>query len=216
MIQNTKRKVDLRDLRDLNFVFFVSFVVLYVFVLSTVAARAQDRFEAGAQIVAAKSGEFDANDIGIGGRFAWQATDLVGAEAEINVYPRSFPGNRSGSFSRSRIEGLFGVTAGPRLAHVRPFGRLRPGFVRFRGRTIACILIFPPPLSCLLAEGHTVFALDIGGGLELFAGPRTFIRVDAGDRLMKYPGPSFRGGRVAQDDFFSHDFRMSAGAGVRF
>ena len=212
MVQSTKRKIDLRDLK---FVFFVSFVVVYVFVFST-TGRAQNRFEAGAQIVAARSGEFDANDIGIGGRFSWQATDLARADAEVNVYPRRFPVNRSGSFSRSRIEGLFGVTVGPRLGSVRPFAKLRPGFVTFRGQPVACILIFPPPLSCVLAEGHTVFALDIGGGIELFAGPRTLLRVDAGDRLMKYPGPSFRDGRVAQDDFFSHDFRMSVGAGVRF
>ena len=213
MVQSTKRKI---DLRDPNFVFFVSFVVLYVFVCSSSIARAQDRFEAGAQIVAVRSGEFDANDVGFGGRFAWQATDLIGAEAEVNAYPRRFPANRSAAFSRGRIEGLFGATVGPRLGSIRPFAKLRPGFVTFRGNTIACILIFPPPLSCQLAAGRTVFALDIGGGIELFAGAMTFIRVDAGDRLMKYPGPSFRGGRVAQDDFFSHDFRMSAGAGVRF
>jgi hypothetical protein len=212
LVQSTKRKF---DLRDLNFVFFVSFVVLYVFVFST-TGRAQNRFEAGAQIVAAHSSEFDANDIGIGGRFAWRATDLVGAEAEMNVYPRRFPANRSAAFSRDRIEGLFGATVGPRLGSIRPFAKLRPGFVTFRGNTIACILIFPPPLSCQLAAGRTVFALDIGGGIELFAGPRTLVRVDAGDRLVKYPGPSFRDGRVAQDDFFSHDFRMSAGVGVRF
>jgi hypothetical protein len=195
---------------------FVFFVVLCVFVLSTVAARAQDRFEAGAQIVAVQSGEFDANDIGIGGRFSWQATDLVGAEAEMNFYPRAFPASRSTSFSGRRIEGLFGVTAGPRFARVRPFAKLRPGFVRFRGQSIACILIFPPPLTRVLARGRTVFALDLGGGVELFAGPRAFIRVDAGDRMLKYPGPSFRPGRPAQESFFSHDVRISAGAGVRF
>lgn len=209
MVQTTKRKTRLRVLT------FVSFVVLYVCVPST-AARAQARFEAGAQIVAARSGEFDANDIGIGGRFSWLPIDLLGADAEMNVYPRRFPGNRSAAFSRSRVEGLFGVTVGPRLGNVRPFAKLRPGFVAFRGQPVACILIFPPPLTCILAGARTVFALDLGGGVELLAGPRTFVRVDAGDRLMKYPGPSFRGGPVAQDDFFSHDFRMSAGAGVRF
>jgi len=202
--------------RALNFVPLVFFVVIDLFVFSTGTAYAQDRFEVGGQIVGAQSGEFDATDTGVGGRFAWQARNLVGAEAEMTFYPRAFPDNRSTSFSRSRVEGLFGVTVGPRLARVRPFGRLRPGFVRFRGRSIACILIFPPPLSCQLAEGRTVFALDIGGGVELFAGARTFIRVDAGDRVMRYPGPSFRSGAVAQRDFFSHDFRMAAGAGVRF
>jgi len=79
-----------------------------------------------------------------------------------------------------------------------------------------CILIFPPPLACQLGE-RRVFALDLGGGVDLFVAPRAFVRIDAGDRLLKYPGPSFRsGGRVAQDDFFSHDFRFTAGAGLTF
>ena len=214
MVQSTKRKI---DLRDLNFVFFVSFVVLSSLCSRPLRTCAQDRFEAGAQIVVAHSGEFDANDIGIGGRFSWQATDLARADAEVNVCPRSFPVNRSGSFSRSRIEGLFGVTVGPRLGSVRPFAKLRPGFVTFRGQPVACILIFPPPLSCVLAEADTRCSRSTSAAVSsVFAGPRTLLRVDAGDRLMKYPGPSFRDGRVAQDDFFSHDFRMSAGAGVRF
>lgn len=191
----------------------MSFVVVYVVAFSA-AARAQDRFEAGAQIVAARSGEFDANDVGIGGRFSWKPSGLLGAEAEMNVFPRQFPDARA--FSPSRIEGLFGVTAGPRFGSIRAFAKLRPGFVRFRGEPVVCILIFPPPLSCTLATGRTIFALDLGGGVELSAGSRTFIRIDAGDRLMRYPGPSFRSGRVAQDNFFSHDFRMSAGAGARF
>jgi hypothetical protein len=195
-------------------VHFVTLVVVIVFVSLTDDVAAQGRFEIGAQVVSIRSSEFDRADTGIGGRFSSHPIDVIGLEAEMTFYPGDFP-DRS-PFSRSRIEGLFGVTVGPRLGSVRPFAKLRPGFVTFRGRPVACILIFPPPLSCVLAEGHTVFALDIGGGIELFAGPRTLIRVDAGDRLMKYPGPSFRDGRVAQDDFFSHDFRMSAGAGVRF
>jgi hypothetical protein len=192
-------------------------ILLVVLVLVIAApASAQQRFEAGAQVAIARSGEFDATDTGIGGRVAWNALDLVSAEAELNVYPRAFPASRRTSFSSGRVEGLFGVTAGPRLARARPFVKVRPGFVRFRGRTIACILIFPPPLSCQLAEGRTVFALDLGGGIELFAGSRTFVRIDAGDRMLKYPGPSFRRARVAQDDFYSHDFRFAAGAGLTF
>jgi hypothetical protein len=194
-------------------------MILLVVALLVIAApaQAQQRFAAGAQVAIARSGEFDATDTGIGGRVAWNALDLVSAEAELNVYPRTFPASRSTSFSSGRVEGLFGVTAGPRFARARPFAKFRPGFVRFRGRTIACILIFPPPLACQLAAGRTVFALDVGGGVDLSAGPRTFVRIDAGDRMLKYPGPSFRPrARVAQDAFFSHDFRMSAGAGVRF
>lgn len=193
----------------------IALVILALLCLAAPAA-AQDRFEVGAQVAIARSGEFDANDTGVGGRVSWLPLDLIGADAEINFYPRTFPANRRSSFSSGRVEGLFGVTVGPRLARLRPFATLRPGFVRFRGETIACILIFPPPLTCQLAAGRTVLALDVGGGVELLAGSRTFARIDAGDRMLKYPGPSFRRGRTAQDDFFSHDFRFSAGAGVTF
>ena len=156
-------------------------------------------------VALARSGEFNTTDTGVGGRVAWHAVDVVSAEAEMT------------RFNNGRVEGLFGVTAGPQFTRVRPFAKLRPGFVRFPYRTIACILIYPPPLACQLAAGRTVFALDIGGGVDLFAGSRTFVRIDAGDRMLKYPGPSFRPrARAPQDAFFSHDFRMSAGAGVRF
>lgn len=203
-------------LRDLIFVSFVLFVVIFVFVSSTATLHAQGRFDAGAQVVVAHSSEFDANDTGVGGRFAWHPVDLIGAEAEMNVYPRTFPSSRSVAFSSGRVEGLFGVTAGPRLGRVRPFAKLRPGFLSFRRQLIACILIFPPPLSCQLAAGRTLFALDLGGGVEIFATGRTVVRVEAGDRLLKYPGPSFRDGRVTQESFVSHDFRFAAGAGMRF
>ena len=189
-------------------------VVALVTVLMPALAGAQDRFDVGAHVAVARSSEFDATDTGVGGRFSWHPLALVGAEAETTVYPASFP-NANG-FSRSRIEGLFGVTVGPRLRGVRPFARLRPGFLTFRGQSVVCILIFPPPLSCELARGRTLFAMDLGGGVELFPASRAVIRADVGDRIVKYPGPSFRNGRATQDSFYSHDFRLSAGAGVRF
>ena len=191
-------------------------VLIVVLVCFAAPAWAQGRREIGAHVAVARSSEFDATDVGAGGRFSWRPLDLVGADAEINFYPRTFPADRRFSFSSGRIEGLFGVTAGPRLARMRPFVKLRPGFVSYRGQPTVCILIFPPPLTCQLATGRTVFALDVGGGVELFTASRTFVRIDAGDRMLKYPGPSFRRGRVAQDDFFSHDFSVSAGAGVTF
>jgi len=86
----------------------------------------------------------------------------------MNVYPRTFPSSRSVAFSSSRVEGLFRRYGWPA---VRPRASLREaaaGFLTFRRQAIACILIFPPPLSCQLAAGRTVFALDAGGGIELF------------------------------------------------
>ena len=192
-------------------------ILFIVAVLTFVAApaAAQQHAEVAAQFVAARSSEFDATDKGLGVRFSWMPSEMIGADAEVNFFPSDLGGRTP--FSVSRTEGLFGVTAGPRVGSLRPFAKLRPGCLTFRGQPVVCILIFPPPLSCELAGGRTLFALDVGGGVELLSGSRTAIRIEAGDRMLKYPGPSFRtGGAVSQEDFYSHDFRFSAGAGVRF
>jgi hypothetical protein len=182
-----------------------------------VAQSDQDRFQIGVQLVGASSSEFDSTDIGAGGRFSVHPTTWLGVEAEVNTYADDFADTPA--FSRSRVEGLFGVTVGPRIDRHRIFAKLRPGFVDFRRapEQFACIAIFPPPLSCTLAAGETVFALDFGGGLELFPTGRTFIRVDAGDRLVRYPRAVLdTDGSVRESGFFSHDFRFAIGGGVRF
>jgi hypothetical protein len=180
------------------------------------AQPGQPRFDAGAQIAAASSQQFEGSDFGVGGRFAWHPLSLLGVEAELDLYPGEFPEGRA--FSRRRVEGLFGVTAGPRFDRVRLFGKLRTGFLRLDEAPgpLACILIFPPPLSCTLAAGRTLAVIDVGGGVEASVTARTFVRLDAGDRLTKYPGPSFDAAGVRRDSFFGHDFRFAAGAGVRF
>ncbi len=184
---------------------------------SAVAQSNPDRFELGIHVASAISSQFDRADVGLGGRLSWHPVGLVGIECEINLYPGDFPDQRP--FSRGRVEGLFGVTVGPRFEHVRPFVRLRSGFmsVREAPQPYPCILIFPPPLSCALASGDTLVALDIGGGVEVFATRKTFLRVDAGARLLKYPGPVLDNKGMPRDAaFFSRDFRFAAGGGLRF
>ncbi len=168
-------------------------------------------------LAVALSSQFDASDAGVGARIAWQPIEMVGIEAEVVQYPGDFPEPRP--FSRARLEGLFGATVGPRFDRVRPFARLRSGFVSVdeAPEPFPCILIFPPPLACELASGHTLLALDAGGGLEITATSRTFVRMDAGDRMLRYPGPVFDNNRdVRERPFFSHDFRFAASAGLRF
>ncbi len=182
------------------------------------AAQSSDhRVQVGVQVAAPISSEFDRADVGVGGRLSWHPAPLLGLEAEVDLYPRDFAGRPA--FSRGRIEGLFGATVGPRLGAVRPFARLRAGFLTFREapEPLACILIFPPPLACELAGGRTVPAYDVGGGIELFTTARAFLRIDVGDRLLKYPGPVFDSRRRMHDRaFLSHDFRFAAGGGLRF
>jgi hypothetical protein len=181
------------------------------------AQEEQGSFQVGGQLIGAASGEFDGTDIGIGGRIAWFPLPLIGVEAEMSIYPDDFAD--APAFSRRRYEGLYGVTVGPQLGRLRPFAKLRPGFVTFSEASgpFPCPLIFPAPLSCQLAAGQTVFALDIGGGVEWSPTVRTFIRAEAGDRLMRYPGPvRDQDFEVRDDGFFSHDFRFAIGGGVRF
>jgi hypothetical protein len=202
------------DLNGLALVFAIAVVALPD---QAVAQSNEDRFELSVHVSTTLWSQFGRNDVGLGGRFAWHPVEPIGIVSEITLYPRDFPDRVP--FSRDRVEGLFGVTVGPRFGRLRPFARLRSGFLNVREapQPIACILIFPPPLSCQLASGRTLLALDIGGGVEVFATHRTFVRIDAGDRLLKYPGPVFDGNFTRRDaDFFSHDFRFAAGAGLRF
>jgi hypothetical protein len=184
---------------------------------SAVAQPVSERFQVAGHIATATSGEFDETDVGIGGRLAWLPSRVFGVEAELTHYPSDYPDGVA--FSRARWEGLFGVTVGWTFDRVRPFGKVRPGFLNIREAPapIACIAIFPPPLACTLASGETLFAFDVGGGVDLPLTSRTFIRVDVGDRLVRYKGPVFDQNRtVREDSFFGHDFRFAAGAGVRF
>ena len=191
---------------------------LFVVSLSAVSASAQS-FEAGVHFAAAQWSEFDGSDLGVGGRVTWRPLPMIGIDADLTWYPSEFPESRA-SVSDQRFEGLFGVHAGPRLGAFRPFAKASAGFVRVAaaGQGVACIAIYPPPLSCLLAGGETLPAFEIGGGVAVNAGARTFVRADVADRILKYPGPTFRFGlrEIAPEGFAGHAIRVTVGAGIRF
>ena len=142
---------------------------------------------------------------------------MLGVDADLTWYPSDFP--EGIAFTRSRFEGLFGVTVGPRLNRIRPSARAAAGLLKV-GATpgaFACIAIFPPPLNCALAGGDTLNAYELGGGVEIDATSRTFLRVDVSDRILKYPGPTFDSDfNVQNEGFFGHALRFTVGAGFRF
>ena len=189
-------------------------VFLLLFAASHSAAQS---FEAGAHVSSARWSEFDGADNGIGGRLTWLPTALIGVDAEVTWYPSDFP--EGIAFTRSRTEGLFGVTIGPRIDRVRPFAKIAAGFLNV-GATpgaFACIAIFPPPLNCQLAGGDTLPAYEIGGGVAVDMTDRTFVRVDVADRILKYPGPTLDSNFERRDEgFLGHAVRITLGAGFKF
>jgi hypothetical protein len=199
-------------------------VTLIVLWALPAAAQPAHRFDAAMQVVVASLPQFDGSDFGLGGRLAWHPNGVLSFEGELNVYPDAYPSRNArfsqGSFSRRRVEGLFGITAGVRLGTLRPFAKARAGFLDVQGpsQPVACILIFPPPLSCTLAGGRTLPAFDLGAGMELDVAPRMFLRIEGGDRILKYPGPAFveATGEFRDDAFLAHGFRFAAGGGWRF
>ena len=193
-----------------------SFALSFLVVFGS-AASAQS-FDLAANFVGSQWSEFDGTDLGIGARFGWKPLPVIGIETEFNWYPQEFPGDRL-AFSSDRIEGLVALTAGPRLGRVRPFARFGAGFLKATGapEPFACVLIFPPPLSCVLAGGETMPSFEIGGGVEVSTSGSTFLRFDAVDRILKYPGPTFGpADEISEDGFFGHAFKFTLGGGWRF
>ncbi len=193
------------------------FLVIAVIVALPYSASAQS-LEAGVHITTAQWSEFDGADSGIGGRLTFKPAALIGVDAELAWYPSGFPSGIP-AFSGSRVEGLLGVTVGPRIDRVRPFARAAAGFLRSSEapEPFACIAIFPPPLNCLMAAGHTMPALDIGGGVQFDVASRSFARVDISGRWLKYPGPSLR--QLPADraeEFWGTGLRLSFGGGLKF
>jgi hypothetical protein len=196
--------------------FRITLAFLFLQTVSVGVAAAQS-FEAGGVVAMSQWSEFDGTDVGFGGRLTWKPSSLIGIDAELLWYPSDFPDRVA--FSRSRFEGLFGVTVGPQLNRVRPFAKVAAGFLDV-GATpgaFACIAIFPPPMACVLAEGRTLPAYEIGGGIDVGVTAKTFIRADITDRILQYPGPTLGDDFRARDDgFLGHALRFTVGGGVRF
>jgi hypothetical protein len=194
----------------------LSLLLLLFFSCSPVFAQV---FEAGAHVAVSRWSEFDGSDAGLGGRFTFKPLPLIGLDAELTWYPGEFPPDTVTAFSGQRLEGLFGATVGPAIGRLRPFAKAAAGFVDIGAtpRVFACVAIFPPPLACTLAGGQTLPAYEIGGGIEVAASTRTFIRADLSDRILKYPGPTFDANFERHDEgFFGGALRMTLGGGIRF
>jgi hypothetical protein len=202
------------------------------FLVFCVPAHAQSRrFEIANHFTFLNVGE---RAPGFGGTFSYNVTRRFGLESTLNFFPgdpRSNLGSRIrpvlGGWNLGNIlQGQFGakgVVLRSRKAEF--FLKAKPGFVSFSDERYSGTAGLGP----FLATGgrQTSFALDIGGGVELYPTRSTFLRLDLGDTYFRYnsfttvmrisglggafimPNAGFRGSSV-------HTLQLSTGVGLRF
>jgi hypothetical protein len=207
-------------------------LVATVSLLLELEAHAQSRhrkFEVGGQFVAfsAHSTGFpeslgltnDIDDLVLGGglRAGYRITENIAVEAEVNIFKR--PPTDDPATLGKWSQGLFGLKVGKKLGNIGVFGKIRPGFARFDGITSAELLP-DGSVDIRLIKDNTFFAVDIGGGVELYPSPRTIVRFDAGDAIIRYtgrPGKDFDpiSNRVRRTHY-GHNAQFSVAFAVRF
>jgi len=169
------------------------------------------RFELGGQFAFAP-GRWDP---GFGGRFSYEVVRNLSLEAELNFFPRV-----EDSFHMGRkTQGLFGLKVGGRTDRFGLFGKARPGFMRF-GRVFDC----PGTHKLSCSEfAYAEFALDIGGVAEYYPSPRTLLRFDVGNTIIRFRdrkdfpfSPEFPTIPRILEGGTRHSLQLNLGIGVRF
>ena len=216
------------------------YLLALTFLLATRAAFAQapdlakHPFEAGFQVglvqvnplrsivtlddgTVIQSSQFDQTFASIGGRLAYNLNRYVALEAEGNFIPKR---NFSEVEQSRKAQFLAGVKAGLRKGKFGVFAKARPGVMYFSvlPSHTTCILTSPRIFACA-QENQTNFALDVGGVVEAYPSPRTVIRFDAGDTIVRFKeaGPT----RLITASTFTpadtlHNFQMSVGVSFRW
>ena len=145
---------------------------------------------------------------GFGGWLTWDLSptpSTIGFDIGLNFFPEDHP------IVGRQTELLAGIRGGARSDRFGVFGRARPGLIHFSQRFFApdvvCILIFPPPQSCLIKSTNA--AVDLGGTVEIYPTRRSVLRIDVGDTLIRFARPQ-------RDAAWKHNLQIATGAGVRF
>jgi hypothetical protein len=200
---------------------FIAFALLLAGVcpLQGFAQTSSGRVETGFHVSSLRLSEFGIADTGAGVNATWWATPIIAIDGALTVFPanRGFMGDRIGS--QQRTLGLIGARSGIRRGRVELFGRARGGLLRFaaqEGTVCVALSIFPTPIGCQLATGHTAFATDLGGGLSAGLNDRLHLRVEAGDLMIRYGLQTYRPSGKLTDGFWSHNLQAGAGLGWRF
>ena len=187
-----------------------SVVAIGVLLVCASNARAQEKnpkYEFGLHYATLNVSEKSDKDSGLGLRFTYNLNDYLGLEAETS----GFPQRREGG-GNNETQGLFGVRAGKRNERYGLFAKVRPGLTRF--------YLLGTPGQTIFEQGHTRFALDMGGVFEYYPTQNTAIRVDVGDTMVRFKTGDFFYQRLDEPMFvqrrLSHNLQINIGFALRF
>ncbi|HEY6327986.1 MAG TPA: porin family protein [Blastocatellia bacterium] len=189
--------------------------VLSLTFLGAIEARAQssdyDKVEVGGQFSFIHFDDLSSNDVGIGGRIGYNFADFLGVEAEANYFPSD----------KSNINLFTGVSQGGHKVDVLVGPKI--GFHSDKwgiyGKFDLGAIHFSRDLFTDTAPGDTDFAFDFGGVIEYYPSKKTYVRLDLADMIFRIPGTTVNEGMgviASSPAFYSHNFQMSLGVGVRF
>jgi hypothetical protein len=195
--------------------------VVLVTVAGVRAASAQDapRLDIAGQVTFLRLSDPGSTATGIGGRITFDVSRWAAVDAEINVYPQdeftidstTNAGTTGLTYERRRIDGFAGVKIGKRTQRFGVFAKVRPGFTRLTDKGVACAGEVCALVLIARPEYQTEFALDLGGVVEYYPTPRTLLRVDFGDTLIRH-----RSSAPPCSDCTTNNFAARVGVGVRF
>src|SRR6185295_12085498 len=138
---------------------YTGLALLLLFGVSAANVHAQDKnpaFEVGVHYTTLFVTEKSDGDSGLGIRFTYNLNDYLAVEAEGNALPQTREGG-----GNNETQGFFGARAGIRRERYGLFAKARPGFTTFY-----LLGINPGPNS--FEQGHTRFAMDVGGVFEYY------------------------------------------------
>jgi hypothetical protein len=158
--------------------------------------------QAGAHYSALSLEYPDQTRSGFGGFFVYSPRPWIGADVATTVFLDEDVGGHAWQF-------LAGPRVGVAVQGLGVYGRVRPGLIHFSERffqeAIACVLIFPPPESCLVKS--TNLALDLGATVEAPISAAV-LRFDIGDTMTRY--------RRLDEKVWRHGLQFVAGIGWKF
>lgn len=186
----------------------VTFTASFLTATDVCAQVSNPKYELGVHYTTLQVSKKGDHDSGLGLRFTYNLNDYLGLEAEANGLPQTREGG-----GNNEAQGFFGARAGIHRKRFGLFAKARPGFTTFY-----LLGITPGPNS--FEQGHTRFAMDLGGVFEYYPVRHIALRVDAGDTMIHFKPGDFFYQRLDEPMFvrgqLSHNLQLTVGVAVRF